>query len=73
MQTEVSLFSSRISTSKNQSVCSRISTSKESVNELRATKAVGCGISANSYWKSRAACNSSYIFLERDPCSRRAT
>jgi len=39
-------------------------------------KAVGTGTSVNEeYWKSKAASNSSCtcIFLERDPCLRRAT
>ena len=37
-------------------------------------KVVGAGTSVNKkHWKSKAASNSSCIFLERDPCLRRAT
>jgi len=44
------------------------------LDEHRATKEVVSGISAiKSYWKSRAASNSSCIFLERDPSLWRAT
>ena len=40
------------------------SNQKESVLELQQIR---------SYWKSKAASNSSYIFLEMDPCLRQAT
>ena len=44
------------------------------LDEQRATESWGAGTSANKeYWKSKAASNSSCIFLERDPCLRRAT
>jgi len=37
-------------------------------------KVVGAGTSVNKeYWKSKAASNSSCIFLERDPCLQWAT
>ena len=61
-------FSSRVSTSKESVIQCRISTNyeqpRQSVVESQRIK---------SCWKSRAASNSSYIFLERDPCLRRAT
>jgi len=43
------------------------------LDEQRATKSRGVGTSVNEdYCKSKAASNSSCIFLERDQCLRRA-
>jgi len=68
MQIQVShsvLESQRI---KNQSFSCKISTNyeqpRQSVVESQRIK---------NYWKSRAVSNSSCLFLERDPCLRRAT
>ena len=67
-----------------KSVCSRISTSKESViqqinvvkiltNYKKPRQSIVRIQLIKSYWKSRMASNSSCIFLERDPCLRLAT
>jgi len=56
-----------------ESVIQQINIVKISTNYKQPRQSVVRIQLIKSYWKSRTAYNSSCIFLERDPCLRRAT